>query len=613
MVINTKGILRYGFVLAVSLLLVFVMNTAVLAVVIEFEIIYDDTALITESELHDDDATHPESPKHGGKDFPLTVNEGTPDINGETYDIATYYDEVSGLVTTHTSPTDNFYVPLRFMANVFGFKLDFNPSTQSYTLVNQPMVLSYYDFTLVAENGGNVTQGTRKRYAADTWINITATPNSGYAFSHWVSSDDDLLGNAVNDASIRFFMPNHDLALTAYFKVIDNTLLGKLNELLNADNPQIIYDALKDINNNELMDAMLFNPPILALIKELEIHYAELTGNSVVIKSDNFLFPETGITQVGSIFNTPPGFDGALTLQFTNPFQNLPLSNVYDSDTAVRMNITLEPNNITHPNNLIFPVMMTIPVSTLINMNDFYVLHYWNGGWHEIRKAFNTQNRTATFVTARLSPWALANRRTAASSIIINPSNVHIGGISNNEPHRPPTQQPPREQTPQTSARPSVEKPQPIAAIPPPPLPAVAVSSDYEGDGVSEAIEKPPLYVIGSVRLNDRRVNLSQMPFYRYGSTYIPLREIMELLGFSAEWDENKKEATFKNGNGKTVITVEEGSRYFYKNGFAFWSGGPAERVNGILMMPFKEILDSIGCVAYRDENNNMLLSYSVD
>jgi len=56
-------------------------------------------------------------------------------VNGQSYDIATYSQSATpGLVSVYTSDAGNFYVPMRFMTNAFGYTIDWNPLTATATI-----------------------------------------------------------------------------------------------------------------------------------------------------------------------------------------------------------------------------------------------------------------------------------------------------------------------------------------------------------------------------------------------------------------------------------------------------------------------------------------------
>jgi hypothetical protein len=71
-----------------------------------------------------------------------------------------------------------------------------------------------YTLTIASTAGGNVTPavGTHT-YAANTVINLNATPDSGYRFVNWTDS----LGHTVTAAQTTFKMPPQDAWATAHF------------------------------------------------------------------------------------------------------------------------------------------------------------------------------------------------------------------------------------------------------------------------------------------------------------------------------------------------------------------------------------------------------------
>jgi hypothetical protein len=159
----------------------------------------------------------------------------------------------------------------------------------------------------------------------------------------------------------------------------------------------------------------------------------------------------------------------------------------------------------------------------------------------------------------------------------------------------------------------------PPAVTPPtllPDLPAILSDPFYDEPYTDDFYETglPSLSWHGvelrSVSLNTRRLNLIQAPIHAFGNTFIPVREIFQALGFTVTWDESQGAAIIRNGNGFVQLIITPGSEYFDKNGFLYRASAPAQFENGTLMMPFTEVLDSIGCTAFRDENDNLQLHY---
>jgi len=72
-----------------------------------------------------------------GSAVEVTLQAGatTGTINGQSFDIATYSGSAApGLVSVYTSESNNFYVPMRFMTNAFGYTIDWNPMTATATI-----------------------------------------------------------------------------------------------------------------------------------------------------------------------------------------------------------------------------------------------------------------------------------------------------------------------------------------------------------------------------------------------------------------------------------------------------------------------------------------------
>ena len=65
----------------------------------------------------------------------MVANDTTAAINGQSHDIATYSESAGpGLVSVYVSETNNFYVPLRFMAKAFGYEIEWNAATSTATI-----------------------------------------------------------------------------------------------------------------------------------------------------------------------------------------------------------------------------------------------------------------------------------------------------------------------------------------------------------------------------------------------------------------------------------------------------------------------------------------------
>jgi len=74
-----------------------------------------------------------------GSDVVVTLQAAATSgtINGSSQDIATYSGSAApGTVQVYTSASNNFYVPMRFMTNAFGYTIDWNPATATATIRN---------------------------------------------------------------------------------------------------------------------------------------------------------------------------------------------------------------------------------------------------------------------------------------------------------------------------------------------------------------------------------------------------------------------------------------------------------------------------------------------
>jgi hypothetical protein len=75
--------------------------------------------------------------KDGAVEVTLQAGATTGTINGQSHDIATYSNSAAaGLVSVYTSESNNFYVPMRFITNAFGYTIDWNPATATATIRN---------------------------------------------------------------------------------------------------------------------------------------------------------------------------------------------------------------------------------------------------------------------------------------------------------------------------------------------------------------------------------------------------------------------------------------------------------------------------------------------
>ena len=96
-----------------------------------------------------------------------------------------------------------------------------------------------YTVTVVADPvaGGTVTGGGQ--YQAGATCTITATPNSGYIFVKWTSSDGEVTTNNPHP-----FIVTKNITWTAKFHLCTNLLLhGSSNTLLHGSSGTLLHDA----------------------------------------------------------------------------------------------------------------------------------------------------------------------------------------------------------------------------------------------------------------------------------------------------------------------------------------------------------------------------------
>jgi len=109
------------------------------------------------------------------------------------------------------------------------------------------------------------------------------------------------------------------------------------------------------------------------------------------------------------------------------------------------------------------------------------------------------------------------------------------------------------------------------------------------------------------LEINDKAVSFDgQQPIMQDGAAFIPVSEVFKKLGFSSVWNDKLRASTYKKGN--TVVVVTENSSFFIINGRSEKLHSneniSAQVINGRLMAPFGEILESIGGTAYMDGDN---------
>ena len=85
----------------------------------------------------------------------------------------------------------------------------------------------------------------------------------------------------------------------------------------------------------------------------------------------------------------------------------------------------------------------------------------------------------------------------------------------------------------------------------------------------------------------------NQQPIIIDGRTLVPVRGVFEAAGFNVAWDGTTSTATLTNNNYKVSITI--GNDTFTTNGITHTLDVPAQVINGSTMLPIRAVLESVG------------------
>jgi len=100
-----------------------------------------------------------------------------------------------------------------------------------------------------------------------------------------------------------------------------------------------------------------------------------------------------------------------------------------------------------------------------------------------------------------------------------------------------------------------------------------------------------------------------QQPTVVEGRVLVPVRGVFEKLGYIVGWDKSKQTVLLANEENTVTITV--GKLSFTTNGVAYTLAVPAQAVNGRTMLPFRALLESVGCGVVWDAGRKTVLVYS--
>ena len=119
---------------------------------------------------------------------------------------------------------------------------------------------------------------------------------------------------------------------------------------------------------------------------------------------------------------------------------------------------------------------------------------------------------------------------------------------------------------------------------------------------VPEPVPIAPVLVPLSVYINGIPLALNNQPaVMANGVPLIPVGDFFRALDYTVEWDAVAREATMRRGT--LVIVIPVGSRSFTINGVGRNLRSPAMIINDHMMVPFVEVIESIGGRTHLTEN----------
>ncbi|MCL1986495.1 MAG: stalk domain-containing protein [Firmicutes bacterium] len=104
-----------------------------------------------------------------------------------------------------------------------------------------------------------------------------------------------------------------------------------------------------------------------------------------------------------------------------------------------------------------------------------------------------------------------------------------------------------------------------------------------------------PTYASGiAVNVNGQPVIFDgQAPVIVDGRTLVPVRGVFEMLGFAVAWNGDTRQATLSNADYTVVLTID--SATFTVNGTPHTSEVPAQIIGGSTMLPLRAVLEPVG------------------
>ena len=100
-----------------------------------------------------------------------------------------------------------------------------------------------------------------------------------------------------------------------------------------------------------------------------------------------------------------------------------------------------------------------------------------------------------------------------------------------------------------------------------------------------------------------------QLPVIVNGRTLVPVRGVFEALGFDVSWNEQARQATLSRADATIVITID--SATFTTNGVSHALDVPAQIIGGRTMIPLRAVLESVGYELAWDENTQTVIIFA--
>ena len=98
----------------------------------------------------------------------------------------------------------------------------------------------------------------------------------------------------------------------------------------------------------------------------------------------------------------------------------------------------------------------------------------------------------------------------------------------------------------------------------------------------------------------------NQPPVIVDGSTLVPVRGVFEQLGFNVDWHQDLQQTELTRDNDIILITI--GSSMFTANGISYSLAVPAQNIGGSTMLPIRALLEAVGYDLNWDENTQTVI-----